>query len=170
MEAIDDQETAALQVAAHALGLIVVEVPIGHVDGIEPRPVIDFIAIRIDHFLVGARVDARQTKNTLHKLPIRSRIIFGPTAVAEISEAAETSVAGHADGIPEAGKSEFVFLFYAVVAIAATVTTAAIVSLLQRQQRGTGTHKHQQQQTARQQLHSGSSPRRVSKSGAFTNL
>src|SRR4029077_20108629 len=130
----------------------------------------NFVAVGIDHFLVGARVNARQAENTLHKLPVGPGVIFRPAAIAEHAEVAESPVTCHADRIAEAGKSEFVFLFLVAGIAITSVSAATIVTLLQRQQRGTGTEEQREEQTARQQLRHGKSFCRVSDSGSFLQL
>jgi len=155
VKAIHNQKSTTLQIVAHALGLLIVEVPVGDVDGIKPRPVEKLVAIGIEDFLEWARVNARQPQNPRHKLPVGARIIFRPAAVAEVSEAAESTVAGHARGVAEAGKGEFVFLiFIEGFAISAAVSVAA-VALLQRKQSACGTEEQGQRQTASQQLRHG---------------
>ena len=136
------REAAALQIIAHAFGLRVVEVPIGHIHRIEPRPIENRVVVGIDHFLVGPRVQARQAQNALHKLAVGARIIFGPAAIAKRAESAESAVAGHAHRIAQAGEGKLVLLLI----VGRTAVTVALIAVALA---GLRYRRHRQQTGAR---------------------
>src|SRR5262245_64094935 len=80
VEIVDHEETSAVQILADPPGLAVIQLPIANLDRIEPRTIVDFVAVDIDDLLDRARVDARVPANGLDELSLRLVRVGAPTA------------------------------------------------------------------------------------------
>src|SRR5258708_6489059 len=75
-----------VKVIAQALGLGVAKLPMPNFNGVNPRPIKDFIAIDINDLFDRSCVDSRQSPHALRELTlglIRVRTPTGPAAAAQ---------------------------------------------------------------------------------------
>ena len=81
------------------LGLRVGQLPVAHLAGVEPGPVVDVVAVvQVDGLLDGAGVEARQPAEGLGEVAVGARIILGPAgaAFAPVESAAPAPAPGEA--------------------------------------------------------------------------
>src|ERR1700735_5246577 len=79
MEIVGHEKSAAKQVVAKFLGLSLGQTPFAHLNSIEPRPVIDLVAvIQIYGLLHGSSVDTGYTTDCLRKGAICAWIVLSP--------------------------------------------------------------------------------------------
>ena len=71
-----------VQELAQVLGLLVGQVPVAHLDGIQKGPVVGLVVVEVDGLLDAARVDAGEAPHGLRKVAVGAGIIGGPTGVA----------------------------------------------------------------------------------------
>ena len=96
VEVVDHQEPAAQQVLAQLRGLLVGQVPLPDLDGIEPRPIEHVVAVlEIDGLLDGARVDDAQAADERCDVPVAARIVDGPARAAVLPLAAPAHATGY---------------------------------------------------------------------------
>jgi hypothetical protein len=107
VEVVDHQESAAQQVFAQLPALSVAEAPASHLDGVDPGPVEDLVALQVHHLLDRLGVKACQPAHALDELPVGFRVVGGP-APAESPEAASPSAAKRR--IAQPGESPLGFL------------------------------------------------------------
>src|SRR5580658_3989809 len=82
-EIVGHEESAALNVIAKLGRLSVGELPGARLHRVQPRPVVNVVAVvQIHRLLYRARMHARQPPQRLHEMPVRSRIILRPHGVA----------------------------------------------------------------------------------------
>ena len=104
VEIVAHEEAAAQQILPHGFDLCVGQVPVTHLDGVEPGPIVLVAFVQVDRLLHRPRMHPRQAPQRLREMAVRPRIIGGPTgaplrpipggeAAAEPAEAAEASAA-----------------------------------------------------------------------------
>ncbi len=76
-EVVAHEEAAAQQIFAQFRGLRVGQIPVAHLDGVKPGPVVDVVAVvQIHRLLHGADVDAGEAADGAREMPVGARIIL----------------------------------------------------------------------------------------------
>ena len=79
MEIVAHEEPAPQQKIAQLGRLRICQIPVPHLDAVEPRPIVDFVAVvQIHRLFHRPRMNAGQTAHSLGKMAVRPRIIDGP--------------------------------------------------------------------------------------------
>ena len=107
---VGHEKAAAEQVIAKNVRLMLSNAPLADLHGIEPGPIVNFVAIvEVDVLLNRTRVNARKTANRSRKCAIRGRAVLGPerhTFAPVAIEAAAVAIIGPG-GIHETSKGPF---------------------------------------------------------------
>ena len=107
-EIVGHEEAAAQKIIAQLCSLGVGQIPFAGTHRIEPRPVVDIVAVvKVHGLLHRTRVNAREPADRLKKMTVRARIILGPTGHALrpiLSRAIEAGIGSRR--IHQAGESE----------------------------------------------------------------
>ena len=83
VEVVDHQEAAAQQILAQLGRLCVRQIPVADLDGVQPWPIEDIVAVvEIDGLLDRARVDRGQPADHLGHVPVGARVVDRPAGAA----------------------------------------------------------------------------------------
>src|SRR5205814_184926 len=78
-EIVAHEEAAAQQVFAQLLSLSLSQLPMTHLDCVEPWPIEDVVSIiEVDGLLHGPDMDSRQTSQCAQEVPVGPRVILCP--------------------------------------------------------------------------------------------
>src|ERR1043166_2190185 len=131
-------------------GFGVAQVPVSDLNSIQKRPVIHVIAaIQVHHLLNRSRVETRQPSDSLEQVPVRTRIIDGPTAPLRIAITVDV------DGViaqPGPGPLSFFVPIWRKRKIFVLASGVFFEGLL-RVQRAPHTETCQEQETCRSKAH-----------------
>ena len=99
VEIVAHEEAAAEEVLAHGGGLGIGQIPVAHLDGVEPGPIVNVAVIEVKRLLDGAHVNAGEPAEGRGEMAVGAGVIHGPigAAIAPVAGEVEAAAPG-ADG------------------------------------------------------------------------